>query len=301
MREPIIVYAANRRLGLDCLRAMLDAGGKPAALLVAEGAAADCSDEMRRLVPDVPRLRGQAFRTEAGLAMLCDLAPDWIVGVHFPYIVPPAALAIARTGFLNLHPALLPYNRGWHTPSWAILDGTPYGATLHWMDEGLDTGDIAMQRPVEVRPDDTAHGLYQRELAAELELFREALPLLLRGVLPRTAQPEGGTLHRRSELAALRSPDPAARVRAGEFMRRIRALTTNAAAEAVIYPVEGCDHALQAEIVTSGPARQAPPDALPADAELPWRDLADLLVAPDGLAWTEAGHWVRAQGRLFRL
>ncbi|MCH7600390.1 MAG: hypothetical protein IH973_11595, partial [Myxococcales bacterium] len=41
-------------------------------------------------------------------------------------------------------------------PSWAILENTPYGATLHWVEEGMDTGDIALQREVSVLPSDTA-------------------------------------------------------------------------------------------------------------------------------------------------
>ena len=78
--------------------------------------------------------------------MLEQLSLDYIICVHFPYIVPREILSIPKYGVTNLHPAYLPYNLGWHTPSWAILENTPIGATLHYMDECVDTGDIIHQK-----------------------------------------------------------------------------------------------------------------------------------------------------------
>ena len=133
----------------------------------------------------------------------------------------------------------LPYNRGWHTPSWAILDQTPYGATLHWVDEGLDTGDIALQHTVEVRPSDTANELYARVLTTELEILQEALPLMRSGTLPRTPQTGTGTSHTKSDLNCQRRLDLNERLPVHEVLRRIRALTTNRDDEAAWFEIDG--------------------------------------------------------------
>jgi methionyl-tRNA formyltransferase len=252
MAEPRLVYAANRRIGAACLRALLDAGWPPVALVVAAGRSAECSDEIRALLPEVPVFAGKEFREPGGVQALRELEADYLVSVHFPYIIPPEVLDLARIGTLNLHPAYLPYNRGWHTPSWAILDGTPYGGTLHWVDEGLDTGQIALQRRVDVRPNDTANGLYQRVLAAEEELFIEAIPLMRERRLPRLPQPSGGSAHVKADLTAVRRLDLEAVQPVEETLRRLRALTTNSWEEAAYFEVDGRRYAVRVELREEG-------------------------------------------------
>jgi methionyl-tRNA formyltransferase len=196
-------------------------------------------------------LVGREFREPAGMDLLRSLDLDYVVGVHFPYIVPDEVLAIPRIGVLNLHPALLPYNRGWHTPSWAILDGTPIGATLHFMDSGLDTGDIVAQVELEIRPEDTAHTLYGRLNHLEVELFRQAWPLLASGSPPRQAQSAAaGSSHNRADLASdsIRRLDLEESRSVGDVLRTLRALTTNDRGEAAYFEVDGRRYTVQVNI-----------------------------------------------------
>lgn len=227
MTAPSIIYAGNREIGRDCLASLLDRGLSPSALLVPEAESASSREEMIDLVSGVPVLEGTEFREKEGIRQLADLRPDYIVSVHFPHIFPPGVLEIAEEGVLNLHPAFLPYNRGWHTPSWAILEGTPYGATLHWVDEEIDHGDLAMRRQLEVRPDETAHELYQRVLDLERELFEDAIPKLKDGSLPRQAPEQEGTEHKSADLETMRALDPDATARIGDLVDHLRALTTD--------------------------------------------------------------------------
>jgi methionyl-tRNA formyltransferase len=238
---PRIAYAANRALGEECLHLLRAAGVQPEVLLLP--ADADHGEAMQSLLPGVPVLEGKAFSSGEGMALLRSLQLDYLLSIHFPLILPAAVRTLPRIGTLNLHPAYLPFNRGWHTPSWAILDGTPFGATLHWMDDGIDTGDIALQKQVEVHPDDTAHSLYQRALQAEAELFRDAIPLLLRHKLPRIPQTGTGTSHKKADLEAMRKIDPTGMSDA-EMLRRVRALTTNRPEEAAYIEMDGKKHAL---------------------------------------------------------
>lgn len=245
---PRLIYAGNRKIGLRCLEILLEFGWKPVALLVAAGKYAEYSDDMINLVNDVPILRGKSFREAESIDMLKSLKPDYLLSVHFPYIIPKEVLEVPRIGALNLHPAYLPYNRGWHTPTWAILDGTPYGATLHWIDEGIDTGPIALRRPLEILPSDTAHSLYQRVLALEEELFREALPLMAGYRLPRIPQEAKGTMHTKRDIAKVQELNLQEQATIEELLTLLRALTTNKWSEAAYFVKDGVRYRVRVEI-----------------------------------------------------
>jgi methionyl-tRNA formyltransferase len=252
-----IAFAGDRRVAVECLRFLLDQGVDLQALLIASGDRATHSTELADL-SGLDRNRilvGNRFRDPDSVEMLSALDLDYIIGVHFPYIVPDDVLAIPRIGVTNLHPSLLPFNRGWHTPSWVLLDGTPAGVTLHFMDSGLDTGDIIAQAELEVRPADTANSLYSRLLDLEVALFRESWPLLASGDPPRFPQSaEGGTNHNRSDLSAdsvrrldLEKAEPIA-----DTLRRLRALTTSDPGEAAYFEQDGERFWVQVTITPEG-------------------------------------------------
>ena len=234
---PRVLYAANRQVGLTCLELLLAARLPPVALLVPTGPEVEGVEEMKRRVPGILIIEGHAALKESAAALRA-LRPDYLLAVHYPHIIPKNIFEIPREGALNLHPSYLPYSRGWHTPSWAILEGTPCGASLHWIDDGVDTGDIALQKEIAVRPTDTAHTLYQRILMAEVESCEQALPLLREGRLPRSPQRPGGTSHQRAELAGVRRIDPA-RMSGEELLRILRGLTTNRPEEAAYFELNG--------------------------------------------------------------
>ncbi len=246
-------FAGDRQLAVDCLHFLLDGGDRPDVLMVSAPDRASHADELIAVaeLDDDRVLVGREFREPLGLDLLRSLELDLVVGIHFPYIVPTEVLAIPSVGVVNLHPALLPHNRGWHTANWAILDGTPIGATLHFMDDGVDTGDIVAQAELDVRPQDTAHTLYGRLLDLEYEVFTEAWPLLASGSPPRTPQPTtGGSAHNQSDLGdpAVSRLDLEAEAPIGETLRRLRALTTNDVGEAAYFEVDGRRYRVQVSI-----------------------------------------------------
>lgn len=129
------------------------------------------------------------------IEMLRSLEPDLGVSVLFGYRLKPPILAIPSQGCINVHPALLPYNRGAYPNVWSIIDGTPAGATIHYMNEEIDTGDILTQQAVDIEPTDTGESLYAKLEEMSFRLFRESWPLIRSGRAPRTTQPEGGAYH----------------------------------------------------------------------------------------------------------
>lgn len=74
---------------------------------------------------------------------------------------------------INTHPSYLPYNRGKHPYYWALVDNTPFGATIHMVDDGIDTGAILWQKKVQLDPTDTGQTAYTKAANAMFELLRE--------------------------------------------------------------------------------------------------------------------------------
>lgn len=94
-------------------------------------------------------------------AQLTAIAPDAILVVAYGRIIPKWMLDLPRFGNLNLHASLLPKYRGAAPIQWAVANGEPEtGVTTMRIDEGLDTGDILMQRRLAVNPDQTSADVF---------------------------------------------------------------------------------------------------------------------------------------------
>jgi len=243
-----MVFAGNRRIALECLQLLVKSGLVPKVLLVPDGDSSEYAEEMAQLVPNADVLVGKEFGSFEGMAKIGDVNPDYLLMVHFPLIVPLEVLSLMKVGSLNLHPAYLPKNRGWHTPTWSILEETQAGATLHWVDEGLDTGPIACQKEVPVFQEDTAHGLYQRILRAELRLFEECIPMILKDELPRKPQKGSATTHKKDDLHEVQSLEDLGVNTVKKVVDRLRALTTSECKEAAYFDHEGSRYYVRVDI-----------------------------------------------------
>ncbi len=236
-----IVFAGDRDISVWVLDYLIKKGIKPVALLISDKNRATHADELKKLCSYLDKkhiLEGDLFRTDKGVELLSELNADYILGVHFPYIVPKKVLEIPKKGVLNLHPAYLPFNRGWHTPSWAILDDKPYGATLHFMDEGLDTGDIIHQKQIKLLPEDTANSIYKKVKKLEFEVFKKAWPLIENNTVIRKKQnPNEGTAHKKSDLKNVQNINLENEVKAKDLINLLRALTTNDIKEAAQFSI----------------------------------------------------------------
>jgi len=117
------------------------------------------------------------------------LHPDFFFSFYYREMLKPALLAIPAHGALNMHGSLLPKYRGRVPVNWAIIHGeTETGATLHYMTDKPDNGDIVAQQAVPILPDDTAHEVFQKVTVAAEMALNESLPALLTGTAPRIPQ-----------------------------------------------------------------------------------------------------------------
>jgi len=123
------------------------------------------------------------------VAQMQTLEPDYIFIIGWSQIVKRTVLELPTQACIGFHPALLPQNRGRAVLPWTILQGLRRsGATLFYLDEGVDSGDILIQKAFDVDPDETARTLYNKVIAALRGMMREVLPLLEGGNPPRHPQ-----------------------------------------------------------------------------------------------------------------
>jgi methionyl-tRNA formyltransferase len=168
-----------------------------------------------------------AMLTEADQLTLVErLDPQFVVACGFTHVVPPEVLSVPDGGCLNLHPGVLPDTRGYNPNVWSIVEGHPAGATLHYMDEGVDTGPVVATREVETRFDDTGRTLYERLEGAALDLFTTAWPDVEAGRADATEQDDAlATTHYKREFRELCELDPDEELPVRDLLDRLRALT----------------------------------------------------------------------------
>lgn len=118
----------------------------------------------------------------------------------WPYIVSKQVISSVKYGFVNTHNSYLPNNRGKHPYYWAVIERCDYGVTLHWVDEGIDTGDIIAQEPIEIGWEDDAESIYKNSLEKMIELFKKTYPSLRNGETSSTPQANFGSSHYSYEL-----------------------------------------------------------------------------------------------------
>src|SRR5205085_4459133 len=137
----------------------------------------------------VPILQPKRIKNEEAVAEIRALTPDVIVVIAYGQILPRAVLDIPRIACLNLHASLLPRHRGAAPIQAAIVAGDrETGITVMEMDEGLDTGDVLLQKRIEIAPGETGGSLHDRLAQIAPIALKEALSELEDGSAPRTPQ-----------------------------------------------------------------------------------------------------------------
>jgi methionyl-tRNA formyltransferase len=120
-----------------------------------------------------------------------DLATGMFLSLECDRLVRPERFRTHRV--FNLHFSLLPKYRGMYTSVWPILNGeSESGVTLHWIDSGIDTGDIIAQERFPLELGDTARDLYFKYMSAGTALVLRHVDALIAGEVPRCSQPPLG-------------------------------------------------------------------------------------------------------------
>jgi len=188
-----IVFAYHD-VGVRCLKALLSARIEvPLVVTVRDdpkenrwfGSVADTAREygLPVVMPDDANSGELAER-------VAQLQPDFIFSFYYRSMLGAPLLRSARLGALNMHGSLLPKYRGRAPVNWAILNGErETGATLHYMVERADAGDIVDQLAVPILADDDALTVFGKVTAAAEIVLARSLPGLIAGDAPRRPQP----------------------------------------------------------------------------------------------------------------
>jgi methionyl-tRNA formyltransferase len=137
----------------------------------------------------MPILQPARIKDRQSIEEIRALVPEVIVVMAYGQILPRAIVDIPSVACLNLHASLLPYWRGAAPIQAAIFSGdSETGITVMYMDEGLDTGDILLQRKIGILPTDTGGSLHDRLAQIAPEALLESLRLLALGKAPHGPQ-----------------------------------------------------------------------------------------------------------------
>jgi len=120
---------------------------------------------------------------------------DFLVSYGYRYILKADTLNRFSARAINLHISYLPWNRGADPNLWSWIEDTPKGVTIHHIDEGIDTGDIIVQKLVAFSGEETLASSYARLHEEMVATFIETWPRIRNGSAPRSVQGAGGSFH----------------------------------------------------------------------------------------------------------
>ena len=187
-----LIVMGQQAFGKAVLEALLERGETVVAVYCApdkEGRPADPIKEAA-LEKGLPVYQPADYKDPAVLAEMRALEPDLCLMAYVTLFVPEEAREIPTHGSICFHPSLLPLHRGPSSINWPIMGGaTKTGLTLFYPSDGLDEGDILLQREVEIGPDDTLGTVYFKKIfPLGVEAMLEAVDLFREGRATRTQQ-----------------------------------------------------------------------------------------------------------------
>lgn len=223
-----ILYLGNNWVGWQVLQWLKQQGEEIVGLVVHPPHRRKYGEEILQCVGLDPSCIFDGSQLGRGdvIGAIQQLKPEIGISALFGYILRPEFIEGMPYGCINIHPAFLPFNRGAHPNVWSIVEGTPAGVTLHFIDEGVDTGEIIAQRQLPVEPIDTGETLYRKLEQAAVQLFKENWSLIRSGKKTSGSIPqEKGSYHRTRDVEDIDRIELERTYKAKELINILRART----------------------------------------------------------------------------
>jgi len=125
---------------------------------------------------------------------------DWIISYGYRYILDYKILSNTKNPIINLHISYLPYNRGAHPNYWSFKEKTPSGVSIHYLDEGIDTGPILVQERCYFENSETLKTSYFKLKNSIEEMFYKNFEKIINGEITPIPQTSKGTYHSKNDL-----------------------------------------------------------------------------------------------------
>src|SRR5579884_1452971 len=189
-----IVVHGQQAFGKAVLEALLKRGENVIAVYVAPEKPGSKPDPLKEaaLAANLPVFQPDNYRKPDVIEHFKSLKPDLQVMAFVTLFVPEEFLNVPTHGSIQYHPSLLPAYRGASAINWPIIKGEKEtGLSIFWPDNGLDTGDILLQKKTPISDTDTLGSVYfDRLFPMGVEAMLEAVYLVKAGKAPRIKQDE---------------------------------------------------------------------------------------------------------------
>jgi methionyl-tRNA formyltransferase len=184
-----IIIVGQGPFGEKVLEALLDRGEQVAGIFAPPDKRGE-GMKVRAEKSEIPFFSPNLMKDPQVYNAYVKLKPDLAVLAFVTDIIPEKLLTVPSLGTICYHPSILPRHRGASAINWAIIQGdTRTGLTIFWVDKGIDTGPILLQKEVEIGPDETTGSLYFNKLfPMGIDAMVEAVELIKKGEAPRIPQ-----------------------------------------------------------------------------------------------------------------
>lgn len=144
--------------------------------------------------------RGKVNWTGEKLLLENVISYDWIISYGYRHIISQQIINAIKNPIINLHISFLPFNRGAHPNYWSFKENTPKGVSIHFIDGGIDTGPILIQKKCNFTKSDTLVTSYLK-LKNEIEkLFYASFDKIVTQKIVAKQQTNQGTFHKKNDL-----------------------------------------------------------------------------------------------------
>lgn len=198
-----VLFIGNHNIGVRCLTWLLENGHEVAGVV---GLPPDPNEqnyyESVLAIAEragLPTFAPVDINEPSVVDALAALRPDLITVISYRQILRAPIINITPLGVINLHGAMLPKFRGASPINWHIIKGEKEGGvTIHYIDEGVDTGAILAQQPIPIEHDDTGVSLFDKVTGVGFDLFVEVVQQIASGTTdPQPNRKELGSYYRR--------------------------------------------------------------------------------------------------------
>jgi methionyl-tRNA formyltransferase len=200
-----VIVLATDRVGLQVTEFLAQRKQRIDWLILDPSDRGGCNAEIRRAAEGATgKARVEAAASLADptfLRQLAETKPRLGVLAWWPFLLKGPVVAIPALGWLNLHPGYLPYNRGKHPNFWCLVDETPCGAALHFVDPGVDTGPVIARARIETGWEDTGESVHRKCREQAVQLFKDNFDAVINGSAKPVPQAmSDGTAHRAADI-----------------------------------------------------------------------------------------------------
>ncbi|MCX7121773.1 MAG: formyltransferase family protein [Gammaproteobacteria bacterium] len=182
MKRSILAFAAGE-IGAQALKILMAQNANIVAIVISEDDPEMQNDAIFKISKHPVYFYKSQYREVC--ALIRDNSIDLAILAWWPHILKHDLLMLPRMGTLNFHPSYLPYGRGKHPYFWCFADESPFGVTIHWVDQHIDNGYIAFQQEILINTTDTAGTIYQKARKTIVDLFQDNISIIISGNIPK--------------------------------------------------------------------------------------------------------------------